>query len=324
MTVKEKLKQLLNDNRGQFLSGEQIADTIGCTRGAVWKAVHALENEGYKIQAVTNKGYCMAEENDIISQEGIKRFIREGVISELHVFRITDSTNLQLKKLAASGAPEGTLVVSGEQTAGRGRLGRSFYSPSDSGIYMSLLLRPSLHTSDAIRITTAAAAAVAETLEELTGRKTSVKWVNDIYIENRKVCGILTEASFNVEFGGFDYAVLGIGINVYEPAGGFPEEISGIAGAVLRDRAADMRNRIIAGVTERFTDYYRNIDSSSYFESYRSRIMWIGKKINIISPAGNTAAVLKDIDSECRLIVEYPDGTQGVVSSGEISIRVNE
>lgn len=322
MTVKEIIKVILENEKGMFHSGEELAEKIGCTRGAVWKAVKSLQNEGYSIKAVTNKGYCMAQENDIISESGIKNYLATDRISDITVFRTIDSTNLQLKKLAADGAGEGTLVVSGEQTAGRGRLGRSFYSPADSGIYMSLLLKPKMNAADAIKITTAAAAATAEVLEELTGKKTSVKWVNDIYSEGHKVCGILTEAAFNIEFGGFDYVVLGIGVNVYEPSDDFPEEIKNIAGALLKNRVSDLRNRIIAGIIDRFIAYYQDIDESTYFESYEKRLMWKGRDINIISPQGTVPAVLTGIDRECRLLVKYKDGTEGVVSSGEISIRV--
>ena len=321
MTVKEKLKELFEKNRGKYLSGEEIAADLGCTRGAVWKAVRSLEDEGYRIAAVTNKGYCMLSENDIISEEGIKKYLSSGDKNKIVVLKQTDSTNLRLKEIAAEGAPEGTLVVAGEQTAGRGRLERTFASPPDSGVYMSLLLRPEMGASDAIRITTAAAVAVAEVAERLTGRKTGIKWVNDIYCEGRKVCGILTEASFNVEFGGFDYAVLGIGINVYEPEGGFPDELKSVAGALLPERVPDLRNRMIAGIVNRFTELYRNIGDSTYLDAYEKRLMWKGKSINIISPKGTSAAVLKGIDHECGLVVEYPDGTEGVISSGEISIR---
>ena len=321
MTVKEKLKELFEKNRGKYLSGEEIAADLGCTRGAVWKAVRSLEDEGYRIAAVTNKGYCMLSENDIISEEGIKKYLSSGDKNKIVVLKQTDSTNLRLKEIAAEGAPEGTLVVAGEQTAGRGRLGRTFASPPDSGVYMSLLLRPEMGASDAIRITTAAAVAVAEVAEQLTGRKTGIKWVNDIYCEGRKVCGILTEASFNVEFGGFDYAVLGIGINVYEPEGGFPDELKSVAGALLPERVPDLRNRMIAGIVNRFTELYENIGDSTYLDAYEKRLMWKGEKINIISPKGTSAAVLKGIDHECGLVVEYPDGTEGVISSGEISIR---
>lgn len=322
MTVKEKIKIIFESRKGEYISGEELAAEAGCTRGAVWKAVKSLEAEGYRIDAVTNKGYCLTSENDIISEEGIRKYLETDCISDIHVYRTVDSTNLVMKKIAAEGAKEGTLVVSGEQSAGRGRLGREFFSPPDSGIYMSILLRPSMEASDAIRITTAAAAATSETIERITGKKTGIKWVNDIYTENRKVCGILTEASFNIEFGGFEYVVPGIGINVYEPEGGFPDEILGVAGAVLKDRVFDTRNKIIAGIAESFMKYYSDINSGSYFESYEKRLMWKGRKINVISPSGTVPAVLKGVDRECRLIVEYENGETGIVSSGEISIRL--
>ena len=322
MTVKEKVKLIFESRKGEYISGEELASYAGCTRGAVWKAVKSLEAEGYRIDAVTNKGYCLASENDIISEEGIRKYLETDCLCDIHVFRTVDSTNLVMKKIASEGAGEGTIVVSGEQSAGRGRLGREFFSPPDSGIYMSILLRPTMEAADAIRITTAAAAAAAETIESITGKETGIKWVNDIYVENRKVCGILTEASFNIEFGGFEYVVPGIGINVYEPEGGFPDKILGVAGAVLKERAFDTRNRIIAGVAERFMKYYSNLNSGSYYESYEKRLMWKGRKINVISPSGTVPAILKGVDRDCRLIVEYENGETGLVSSGEISIRL--
>lgn len=325
MTVKEKITEIFEQNRGSYISGEELAGMIGCTRGAIWKAVRAMQDEGYELHAVTNKGYCLLENNDIITESGIRSALSEECgIEKLEVYKVIGSTNLRIKELAAENAPEGTTAVSGEQTAGRGRLGRSFYSPSDTGVYMSILLRPKMAASEAIRITTAAAAAVAETLEELSGRETCIKWVNDIYIGGRKVCGILTEASLSLENGGLEYAVLGIGINVYEPDGGFPAEIKEVAGAVFDERRSNMRNLIAAGVLNRFMRYYSELSEKTYHESYCSRIMWVGKKINIISRSGGRTAEMLGVNENEELIVRYDDGTEGLVSSGEISIRLGE
>lgn len=325
MTVKEKITEIFEQNRGVYISGEELAERIGCTRGAVWKAVRAMQDEGYELHAVTNKGYCLLENNDIITESGIRDGLSDGcAIEKLEVYKTIGSTNTRIKELAAENAPEGTTAVAGEQTAGRGRLGRSFYSPSDTGVYMSILLRPKMAASEAIRITTAAAAAVAETLAELSGRETCIKWVNDIYIGGRKVCGILTEASLSLENGGFEYAVLGIGINVYEPDGGFPEEIKSVAGAVFVERTNNMRNRIAAGVLSRFMCYYGDLPEKTYHNSYCSRLMWVGKKISIISPTGSRTAVMLGVNENEELIVRCDDGSEGVVSSGEISIRLDE
>ena len=155
MAIKDKVLELLDDNKGKYLSGEQLADTLGCTRGAVWKAVKALQENGYPISAVTNKGYSLDENTDILSLAGIKKYLdpdRQGL--EIEVYKEVSSTNLVLKDYATQGVPEGRIGIAGMQTQGRGRLGRSFFSPSDSGLYMSILLRTDMAAADSVKITT--------------------------------------------------------------------------------------------------------------------------------------------------------------------------
>ena len=320
MAVKDELIKLFEQNRGRYLSGAEIAEQLGCTRGAVWKAVKCLQNEGYCISAVTNRGYCL-ESGDVLSAAGIERYLGSDSDIALTVFKETDSTNDRLRELALQGAPEGTVVIAGMQTGGKGRLGRSFFSPSDTGLYMSILLRPDMTAADAVRITTAAAVAVAEAAEEVSGRKADIKWVNDVYMDGRKICGILTEAAFSLENGGLDYAVCGIGINVYEPKEGFPEAIRDIAGAVMETSVGDTRNRIAAGVISAFMRYYRELSQNSFMKGYRDRLIWRGEDINLIRGSKVVPARLIDVDEQCRLIVGKEDGSTEVVSSGEISIR---
>lgn len=320
MAVKEELIKLFEKNRGRYLSGEEIAESLGCTRGAVWKAVTNLREEGYKISAVTKKGYRL-DSADMLSAAGVEKYLSHSCGVSLTVYKETDSTNIRLRELAVKGAPEGTVVIAGMQTGGKGRLGRKFFSPSDTGLYMSILLRPEMTAADAVRITTAAAVAVAEAAEKISGRMTDIKWVNDVYTDGRKICGILTEASFSLENGGLDYAVCGIGINVYEPDGGFPEEIRDIAGAVLDAPAEDARNRLAALVLEGFMRYYRELSENSFLPGYRSRLLWRGEDINIIRGDDIVPAKLIDTDERCRLMVRYEDGREDTISSGEISIR---
>lgn len=323
MTVKDRLIGLFDRNRGKFLSGAEIAEQLDCTRNAVWKAVKSLQEEGYKITAVTNRGYRLDEDTDVLSASGVVKYLNADTASllDVKVFKTIDSTNLALREYANDGAAEGTVVISGEQTRGRGRLGRSFFSPSDTGLYMSILLRPQMSASDAIKITTAAAVSVAEAIEKLSELRPKIKWVNDIYLHERKVCGILTEASFSMENGGLEYAVLGIGVNAYEPESGFPEEIRDIAGAVFTDHQSDMRNRLAGEILNSFMKYYADLDRSSFYESYRDRLMWRGEKIFVISGDKKIPATLLDVDRECRLLVRYEDGSEAAVSTGEISIR---
>lgn len=320
LAVKNELIKLFEQNRGRYLSGEEIADSLGCTRGAVWKAVKKLQSEGYDISAVTNRGYRL-DSADMLSAAGIEKYLTDNSGISLTVYKETDSTNTRLRELATEGAPEGTAVIAGMQTGGKGRLGRKFFSPSDTGLYMSILLRPEMTAADAVRITTAAAVAVADAVEKISGRKADIKWVNDVYIDGRKICGILTEAAFSLENGGLDYAVCGIGINVYEPEGGFPEDIKDIAGAVLDTPADDVRNRLAALVLENFMGYYHKLSENSFLQGYQSRLMWRGEDINLIRGSEITPAKLIDADEKCRLLVKYEDGTEDTISSGEISIR---
>lgn len=321
MSIRERLTEIFENARGEYISGEDIAKKLGCTRAAVGKAVKQLRNDGYSITAVTNKGYCLETESDVLSSAGVQKYIKDPSEVDIRVYKSVDSTNNVLRELANSGAPEGTIVISGEQTSGKGRLGRSFFSPGDTGLYMSLLLRPEMSAANAVRITTAAAVAVAEAVEAVSEKKADIKWVNDVYIGGKKICGILTEAVFNLENGGVDYAVLGIGVNVYAPVGGFPEDMRATAGIVFDSPVNDMRNRLAGLIAENFMRYYRELDKSTFAQSYRQRLLWKGERINVINGTQSFQAVLEDADENCALIVTLDDGTRKVISSGEITIR---
>ena len=232
MTVKEKTAAILEQNRGKYISGADIASELGVSRNAVWKAIKSLTAEGFQIDAVTNKGYCLAEGSDVLSEQSVKKYLPEELWEHLIVRHTVTSTNTLLKEMAAKGAPEGTIMIAAEQTAGKGRFDRKFVSEV-CGVYFSIVLRPSIPASEALMITTAAAAATAEAVEAVSGRKTGIKWVNDVFIDGKKICGILTEAAFGMEGGGLDYAVLGIGINVKAPEGGFKGELANIADGVF-------------------------------------------------------------------------------------------
>ena len=323
MSVKERLLPLLTDRGEDYLSGEDAAKLLGVSRNAVWKAVSALKEEGYNIEAVTNRGYRLKDSGDVLSSAEIEKNLTflKGRLN-IEVKKTVTSTNALLKEKAAAGAPEGTVLIALSQTAGRGRFTRKFFSPSDSGIYMSILLRPRISAENAALITTAAAVAVAEAAEKLSGGKTAIKWVNDVLIDGKKICGILTEASLNIESGELDYAVLGIGLNVYEPENGFPDEIKNIAGAILKERGSGNKSRLAATVLESFFKYYNTITEPSFIGTYRKRCVVLGKQINVLSPAGARSAYALDIDENCRLRVRYKDGEEALLSSGEVSIKI--
>jgi BirA family biotin operon repressor/biotin-[acetyl-CoA-carboxylase] ligase len=323
MTVQDHLRELLESNKSVYLSGEEIARRLGVSRNAVWKAVKALQSDGYPIAAVPNRGYCLAAESDILSESGIRRYLTgEAQDLLLHVYDSVDSTNLVLRRLAGEGAPEGTVAVAARQTGGRGRKGRSFFSPLGTGVYVSLLLKPKIAPDDATLITTTAAVAVCGALEALSGRPAEIKWVNDVFMDGRKVCGILTEGSFDMESGQFEYAVLGVGVNVYAPDGGFPPEIVRIAGAALDAPAPDAKNRAVAEYLNRFLPLYRTLGSAETAAEYRRRSFVLGREITVLSESGEMSARALDVDDRCRLVVEYGDGRRESLGTGEISIKV--
>lgn len=323
MSVKSDLLALLTEHLGNYVSGEEIAERIGCTRGAVWKAVKALNNEGYNITGVNNKGYMLGDESDVLDEKAIRDALgKEYSDMDIHIHKVIDSTNTEISRLSAAGAKEGTVVIAAEQTAGKGRRGRSFYSPAESGIYMSVLLRPTLPMEQSVRITTAAASSVAEAIEEVTGVPAGIKWVNDIYVGGSKVCGILTEASFSIEDNKLDCIILGIGINLYQPDSDFPDDIKNVAGFICDNKSFSYKNKLIASIIKHFMTYYSEISSGSYMEAYRKRLLWIGENINIISGDERIPAILLGVDDECHLKVRYADGREDAVSSGEISIRL--
>ena len=323
--TKEDLLTLLWQNADAYISGEELARRLSVSRTAVWKAIGQLREAGYNIESVSNRGYRLLSESDVLSEEGIRRHLKHQEL-ELQVFKTITSTNTVLKTLAAEGAPAGLVLIAGEQTAGRGRMGRSFYSPADSGLYLSLLLRPNVSAVEATRLTACAAVAVAETIEELSGRPAQIKWVNDIFVDGRKVCGILTEASVDCENGMMHYVIIGLGVNTRVPTGDFPKELKGIAGAAFdADSIPELRCRLAAGILDRLAEYTQNPGAPLVFEGYRSRSLVLGKKINILAPGRDPVpAEVLDLEEDYALLVRFPDGSTQRLNSGEVSIRVGE
>lgn len=327
MSAKQHVLSVLEQNKGQSVSGERLARELSISRNAVWKAIKSLQSEGYAITAVPNKGYCLSEENDILSVESITPYLTDNQKElSLTVHKLVTSTNSLLKELAIGGEKEGKVIIAEEQTEGRGRLGRKFYSPAKTGIYMSILLRPKLMVDDSLFITTSAAVAVAEAIEEITGCEAKIKWVNDIYCHGKKVCGILTEAAVDFEGGGLEYCIVGIGINVARPVNDFPEEIKDIAGGVIEDRSysSDLRSRLVAAILNKFWRYYHEFDKREFIKEYRNRSFLIGKSISVSMGDKTEMATALDIDEKARLVVKFSDGEVRALSSGEVNIRLDQ
>jgi biotin--[acetyl-coA-carboxylase] ligase len=326
VTTKEKLLALLEDSKGTFFSGEEIARTLQVSRAAVWKAVNALREDGYTIDAATNKGYRLSPDSDILSPQGIRRFLKpEYRDLDLTVLPTAPSTNALVREKANQGRPEGCVIVACEQTDGRGRYGRQFFSPIDSGVYLSLLLRPTAYSpQQATCLTAAAAAAMCQAIEAVTGQQPGIKWVNDIFLHGKKVCGILTEAAVGLETGALDYMVLGAGVNLYPPVKGFPEEIQPIAGSVLERSCPEAKNRLVGEFLNRFWDFYTHPECRTYLEDYRSRSLAIGQNVTVLSAGRAVSAYAYGIDDDFRLLVRYENGDTEALSYGEIRIQLAE
>ena len=322
MNIKSRLLRLFEYQGNSYISGEALAKELSVSRNTVWKAVESLRAEGYDISAVTNKGYRFENCGDILSEAGINGYIKTAGVFKVEVQKSVTSTNTILKERAAKDVPEGCVLVAEEQTAGKGRMGRGFHSPAGHGIYFSLLLRPDSKAGDAALITSAAAVAAARAIKEVTGVQVGIKWVNDLFVEGKKVCGILTEATFGMESGMVESAVLGIGINVTRPGKGFPRELESVAGT-LADRAVGRdseRCRLVAATLDNFWEYYQDLAQRKFLEEYRTRSIVLGQEIFVLSGDKKISAQALEIDDDCGLIVRYENGETATLSSGEVSV----
>ncbi len=253
------------------------------------------------------------------TKEIVKLLSKEALgFYDIETEDIVTSTNDIIKEQAKKSAPEGTVLISREQTKGKGTKGRSFFSPKGGGIYMSVLLRPDLPPEKTLMITTAAAVAVCKAIENLTDKSPKIKWVNDILIDGRKVCGILTEGSVG------QYAVLGIGINAFVPENGFPEEIKDIAGAVCDEYKENFKNQLVAEILNSFLTYYKDLANNPHTADYKSYSAILGNEITVIENEKQTPAIAVDIDDDCRLKVKFKDSSEKLLNSGEVTLNLQK
>ena len=322
ISVKSRLLELLEQNRGITISGEQMARELDCTRAAVWKAVKTLQQEGYEIEAGLNKGYMLSEDNNILAEEGIRPLLRQPEVY-LKLYQETDSTNRAAKQVAIAGeAGHGSVILACGQSCGRGRRGRSFYSPSQAGLYLSVILQPQGNLRESLLLTTEAAVAVYKAVRKITGIELDIKWVNDLYYKGKKVCGILTEAITDFESGEIQYAVVGIGLNLYEEEGGYPPELREIAGGLYRNqREAEgvNRNRLAAEIVNFLLDETREL---KLLPEYLDRNMIPGHRIQILDGQQSRSAYAVAICQDGRLKVREEDGSETLLAYGEISVIV--
>ncbi len=362
MTTKQKVHALLTDADRGYVSGEDLAGLCGVSRTAIWKAIASLREDGCVVDAVTNRGYRITSEPDVLDSEEIAKELKRlgtepGVVC---AFKTIDSTNTEAKRRAAeAGAfrgPDGTLTkagallhralfASGEQTAGRGRMGRPFVSPSGTGVYFSLVFSPSRGVENPSLMTATAAVAVCRAVECCYGVPCEIKWVNDVFAGGKKICGILTEGISNFETGRIEAAIVGIGINIKE--GSFPPKLARVAGSIEGACAAKntaaardgsntdksntvTRNELVAHVVHELLAAYDAADKgddgySAVIAEYRKRSFLIGQTLFVNPAAGMSGtpyrAKVLDVDDGAGLVVQLENGTKRTLHSGEVSLH---
>ena len=300
------------------ISGEALGKRFGVSRAAISKAVAALRREGYDISSVPNRGYRLLGETDSLSRSGILADLGDHPWAEhLRVFPVIDSTNDYLKSVAADGAPHGTVAVADCQTGGRGRLGRRFDSAAGSGVYLSALLRPACPAADLMTLTAQVAVAVRRAIESACGVLPGIKWVNDLLLGGKKICGILTELSLEAESGLVAYAVVGVGINCNRTD--FPEELQNIAGSILSQTGQRVnRCRLAAALIRELSALPR----SDWLDEYRSACVNLGQPVRLLAPGREPRdGVALDLGSQAELVVRFSDGAVEAVNAGEVSLR---
>lgn len=320
--LEKKVLEKLENNRGQFFSGEALALELNVSRTAIWKAITKLKSEGHIILSHTKRGYALSNESNIISKEAIHKLLPPDCPKcEIIVLDSVDSTNNYIKNIVSELECE-TCVIANKQTSGKGRNSKTFLSSFEGGLYFSRLTRPNVSITDAITLTCRVAVATAITIEEVTGDQTSIKWVNDIFVKGKKVSGLLTEGSVDIESGYLEYAIIGIGINTNVDIAALPPELQAIIGNISCENIPNIRNILAARLIHNL-NLYTNIDIASVYTEYRSRLLAIGEEITVISPTYSYKAKLLDITPNFALVVQKLDDNSGhIIQSGEISIKV--
>lgn len=342
MTTKEKVLQILQQNRNKAVSGETLAGECSVSRTAVWKAVNSLREKGFSIEGTTNGGYILTAESTGLSRENLIFSLTKSFsglcTNHIEVFDQIDSTNTYTKKLLsgcgdlrtltgelteAGEKYNNALIISSSQTAGRGRLGRSFFS--NDGIYMSVIYAPEGGITNPARITAFAAVAVCRALKNLLNLRPQVKWINDIFIDSRKVCGILTEGITNFETGRIEAAVIGLGININMSPDSVPEELKDIAGSITLDPALGVSKSQLAAQVYGELLGVLSQNPQEVMQEYRELSFLIGQTFDVHPVIGDEKSVYQaratGIDDNAGLIVQLPDGTTRTLTSGEVKLN---
>ncbi len=309
-------------NAQDVLSGQEMANALGVSRCAVWKTVEALKQEGYRI-VTSHKGYRLQNHTPLTKEGVASLLVGKAKDCDIAVYDCLTSTNAWQKQAGEAGKAAPSVVIARAQTAGRGRMGRSFFSPDGTGLYVSLLLRPDFDISQSLYLTTCCAVCVAEAIEAVCGKTAGIKWVNDIFVDGKKACGILTEASVDMENNKLHYAVVGIGVNVAPPKDGFPPELASIATPLWETQEEAKPAELCAAILNRFFAYLEDFSARAFLADYRRRSILIGKSVTYPWQGKTETAKVLDIGDDASLVLQAEDEIRRL-QCGEVSVRLDD
>ncbi|PHV71211.1 biotin--[acetyl-CoA-carboxylase] ligase [Sporanaerobium hydrogeniformans] len=309
-------------NAEDYLSGEEMSKVLGVTRASIWKTINKLKEQGYTIESSTRKGYRIKEVPNIITKSEVLEELHTQLLGrEIVYYEEISSTNEEAKQLAREGCQEGLVVIADQQLLGKGRLGRNWSSPAGTGIWMSLVLRPPILPLQASTLTLVAGLSLCEAIEAVTGLEARIKWPNDIVVNGKKVCGILTEMSAELE--GIKYVILGIGINVNTPH--FPEDLPYASSLYLEGKQQYIRKDILKEFLMRFEkDYFTYLEVptfQNFIQRYEAKCITLNKKVKILASSQEYVAYAKAITEEGMLKVVTEQGEEKIILAGEVSVR---
>lgn len=323
-TLQSRLLTLLLQNSGHAISGESLSETLGVTRAAVWKEIAALRGKGYGVEAATRRGYRLTETPDLLVTELVRAAVNIAAKQDIICLPETDSTNLYANRLVLSGGLDGTVVIADRQTGGMGRMGRSFESPAGQGIYLSMILEPRCAGGSLGLLTSYAGLAVCTAIERVCSIRVQIKWPNDLIIEGKKVCGILTRLVSDAETGTITHAIVGIGVNVRQQS--FPAELADKAVSLWQVCGEELPRAVLAGAIINELNRMLRVEGwlenppESALAQLRERSCTIGRRVTVTGPAASREGDAVGIDPAGGLVVDFGDSTQ-IVSSGEVSVR---
>ncbi len=322
--MKRRIVEVLKESKGEFISGQSLSDELNVSRTSISNYMNALKEEGYEIESISRRGHRLISSPDILTREEIAEYLETRYIGQkICYYESIDSTNKYAKQIATEENSEGIVVISEEQTEGRGRLGRDWTSPKGKGVWMSIIVKPDIEPIDASKLTQITAASVYSAFKCM-GIDTQIKWPNDIILNDKKVCGILTEMSS--EMMQINYMVIGIGINVNLEQGDIPEDIREKATSLKIETGLSVnRKELVGKILNKFEYFYDLLtekeDISEAIDICRSKSILIGKNIRVIEKKRELKRQAIDLTERGELIVKDEDGNTSVVVSGEVSVR---